>query len=198
MTQDRIDELLREIEELRDALKGRTVSCGQCNALARQNEALATSRDSVAQLLRRKQDECRALKDDCERLRFAFSGAYEHSVRTHEYQGKHAVIYARCSTPQQSLSGDSIRRQLAACLQFAMQNGMGIADIYCDAGMSGYDPNALTQRNVLLDLWGRVPGASTQTIVLVESRDRWARTPSVSDDMVQIVECSRMLWAEHQ
>ena len=79
-----------------------------------------------------------------------------------------------------------------------MQNGIGIADIYCDAGMSGYDPHALTQRNVLLDKWGRVPGVSAQTIVLVEAQDRWARTPSVFDDMVEIVECSRLLWVEHQ
>lgn len=48
---DKVDELLREIEELRDALKGRTVSCGQCNELARQIEDLKQQmqqRDCIA------------------------------------------------------------------------------------------------------------------------------------------------------
>lgn len=37
---DQVDELLREIETLRDALQGRTVSCGQCNELAKERDEL--------------------------------------------------------------------------------------------------------------------------------------------------------------
>lgn len=48
---DQVDELLREIETLRNALKGRTVSCGQCNTLAREIEDLKhqmKQRDCIA------------------------------------------------------------------------------------------------------------------------------------------------------
>lgn len=196
MTQDRIDELLREIEELRNALNGRTVSCGQCNELAKQNDAVLRSRDQFIKQLHLKQDECRQLKQEVNRLDFAFSGEYRKSLHRHKFDGQNAVVYARCSTRQQSKNGDSIRRQLAVCLQFAMQNGIGIADVYCDAGMSGYKPHALKQRNVLLDKWGRVPDTQSQTLVLVESRDRWTRTPSVFDELVELVECSRDLWMQ--
>ena len=37
---DQVDELLREIETLRDALKGRTVSCSMCNYTAKQRDEL--------------------------------------------------------------------------------------------------------------------------------------------------------------
>jgi hypothetical protein len=37
---DQVDELLREIETLRDALQGRTVSCAWCNAQAKKQEEL--------------------------------------------------------------------------------------------------------------------------------------------------------------
>lgn len=37
---DQVDELLREIEELRDALQGRTVSCSFCNYTAKQHDEL--------------------------------------------------------------------------------------------------------------------------------------------------------------
>lgn len=43
MTQDRIDELLREIEELRDALKGRTVSCSFCNQTSKERDELRSA-----------------------------------------------------------------------------------------------------------------------------------------------------------
>ena len=35
-----VDQLLREIETLRDALKGRTVSCSLCNYTAKQRDEL--------------------------------------------------------------------------------------------------------------------------------------------------------------
>lgn len=189
MTNDRVAELLREIEQLRNALQGRTVSCVFCNNSAKQL-------DAVRKALMSKQDECRALKKDLEQFRFAFSGEYSKSQKHTEFDGQKAVIYTRCSTRQQANQGDSIRRQLATCLQFAMQNGISICDIYCDAGLSGYDPNALTQRNMLLDRWGREPSLVHQTLVLVESLDRWARTPSVFDKTVELVECSKGLWMQ--
>lgn len=37
---DQVDELLREIETLRDALQGRTVSCSMCNYTAKQRDEL--------------------------------------------------------------------------------------------------------------------------------------------------------------
>lgn len=40
---DQVDELLREIETLRDALQGRTVSCGQCNELAKERDELRSA-----------------------------------------------------------------------------------------------------------------------------------------------------------
>lgn len=189
MTNDRVAKLLREIEQLRNMLQGRTMSCSACNAMAKQQ-------DAVRKALMSKQDECRALQKDLEQLRFAFSGEYSKSQKHNEFDWQKAVIYTRCSTLQQANQGDSIRRQLATCLQFAMQNGISICDIYCDAGLSGYDLNALTQRNMLLERWGRQPSLGDQTIVLVESHDRWARTPSLFDETVKLVECSKGLWMQ--
>lgn len=37
---DQVDDLLREIETLRDALQGRTVSCSMCNYTAKQRDEL--------------------------------------------------------------------------------------------------------------------------------------------------------------
>lgn len=37
---DQVDELLREIETLRDALKGRTVSCSDCEHLVQERDEL--------------------------------------------------------------------------------------------------------------------------------------------------------------
>lgn len=37
---DQVDDLLREIETLRDALKGRTVSCSMCNYTAKQRDEI--------------------------------------------------------------------------------------------------------------------------------------------------------------
>lgn len=40
---DQVDELLREIETLRDALQGRTVSCSMCNYTAKQHDELQSA-----------------------------------------------------------------------------------------------------------------------------------------------------------
>lgn len=40
---DQVDDLLREIEELRNALKGRTVSCVFCNNTARERDELRSA-----------------------------------------------------------------------------------------------------------------------------------------------------------
>lgn len=49
---DQVDELLREIETLRDALQGRTVSCSMCNYTAKQREELIEAVQTFVRLNR--------------------------------------------------------------------------------------------------------------------------------------------------
>ena len=44
---DTITQLMRQIEVLRDALQGRTVSCGQCNAMAKERDELKAQLQNV-------------------------------------------------------------------------------------------------------------------------------------------------------
>lgn len=48
-----------------------------------------------------------------------------------------AVIYARVSTEEQAIKELSIPSQIELCKQYALQNGIEIANIFIDAGKSG-------------------------------------------------------------
>ena len=48
---DQVDELLREIEELRNALKGRTVSCDFCNNSAKERDEAIRERDEARAMM---------------------------------------------------------------------------------------------------------------------------------------------------
>lgn len=65
MTNDRVAELLREIEQLRNALQGRTVSCGQCNMLARQRDDWFDKFVKAAADLKRVKSQLSSLRGRC-------------------------------------------------------------------------------------------------------------------------------------
>lgn len=48
---DQVDELLREIEELRNALKGRTMSCVFCNNTAKERDEAIKERDEMMDVM---------------------------------------------------------------------------------------------------------------------------------------------------
>jgi DNA invertase Pin-like site-specific DNA recombinase len=101
---------------------------------------------------------------------------------------KNCVIYLRSSTWKQ---GDSIRRQMQYCMDYASKHGLHIVDVFCDKGRSGYEPHKLVARNRLIDAYADAP---TKPLVLVEMMDRWGRMPTKWDAHFDIVECMREQW----
>jgi len=48
---DQVDKLLREIQELRNALKGRTVSCVFCNNTAKERDEAIREREEIRAMM---------------------------------------------------------------------------------------------------------------------------------------------------
>ena len=97
------------------------------------------------------------------------------------------VVYMRCSTRPQA-SGDSLRRQLEDCINFANDRGLVIGWVFCDIA-SGDGP--LPQREAAMAMANK-----KKCRVLVESSDRWSRSGADGSEAFaffmggRVVQCS--------
>lgn len=81
-----------------------------------------------------------------------------------------AIIYTRVSTEEQSESGAGLNAQLDACLSYAHQQGLAVAGMFEDAGISGTaDIEKRTGLMRAIDALGK------GDVLLVAKRDRLGR-----------------------
>lgn len=86
-----------------------------------------------------------------------------------------AVIYTRVSTAKQAMSENGLEAQMEDCIQYCEKNGLEVAGIYRDAGVSGSAD--IADRPGLLEA---IEGLEKGSILVVAKRDRIARDVLIS------------------
>lgn len=104
---------------------------------------------------------------------------------------KRAALYVRVSTQEQKKHGMSVDSQIAALEQYCADNGLTIAGLYNDAGISAR--KTYKKRPALLSLMQDCSDGKID-IVLFTKLDRWFRSVADYYDVQRVLDNAKVPW----